>query len=158
MPMGQGRALLRRINRAIAGSVLLGAAALLAPAPLSAGDRSYPGSLYAEFRTPNAPAAEERDNRALEATLEQGVDWARLADRLTLNTFAEMRYQVDAAGLDYNNRFVPALGAKLKLRMRNGIIQSGVKGVHEYRFESGRSDTIVMGFVNCWFGWDLGRR
>ncbi len=157
MPMGQGRALHHRITIALAGLALL-AAPLIAPPPAGAADRAYPGALYAEFRYPNAPAVEERDNRMLEATLEQGVDWTRLADRLTFNTFAEMRYQVDAAGLDYNNRVVPGVGAKLKLRTRNGLIQSGVKGVYEYRYESGRSDTIVMGFVNCWFGWDLGRR
>lgn len=129
---------------------------LFVPADVSALGLHLPGSLYAEFRYPNSPAQEERENYALEGTLEQGVDWIHLSPRLILNTFAELHFNLDKVGLDYNNRVIPGVGAKVKVRVGSGIVQVGLKSVYEYRFESDRSNAMILGFVNGWFGWDLG--
>lgn len=127
------------------------------PASASALDLHFPGSTYGEFRFPNSPAQEENNNMVLEGSLEQGIDWNRFGGgRWTLNTFGEFRYSVDRVGLDYNNRLIPGIGIKLKARISTGIVQIGVKEVNEIRFRSDRSDHIALGFVNYWFGWDLG--
>jgi hypothetical protein len=119
-------------------------------------DFGFPGLFWAEARYPNSPVSEERQNYALEGNLEQGVDWISINHQWALNTFGEVRYTVDQEGLDYNNRLSPAVGIKLKAKIGFGMVQLGLKAVDEYRFKSDRSNAIVLGFVNCWFGWNLG--
>lgn len=98
---------------------------------------------------------EERNNYVFEGSIEQGVDWGRFHQRYTINTFADLRFSVDKEKLDYNNRMVPGVGAKLKIAAGPGIVQIGVKGAYEDRFVTHRKDSFVYGFVNWWFGWDL---
>jgi hypothetical protein len=158
--MGQGQALSHWISfnslRYFGPAFLLTGIFLFAPADAAALVQHFPGSLYSEFRYPNSPIQEERENYALEGTLEQGIDWIHLSPRLIFNSFAELHFNVDKAGLDYNNRLIPGVGAKFKVKVGSGIVQLGLKSVYEYRFESNRSNAIILGFVNCWFGWDLG--
>jgi len=111
--------------------------------------------MWSEFRFPNAPVSEERDNYVFEGAIEQGIDWKTWRNRYTLNTFADFRFIVDREHLDYNNRLTPGVGVKLKVPVPSGLVQLGLKGVYERRFETERNDAIVYGFVNCWFGWDL---
>ncbi len=158
--MEQGRTIFHRIKAVSVGLALLWAVGLLSlSTDASALDLRFPGSFYSEFRYPNSPVEGERGNNALDGSFEQGIDWLNINERLTLNTFGEFRYNLDTEGLDYNNRVIPGIGAKFKLRIgHNGMAQFGVKGVYEHRFKSGRTNTIIMGFVNCWFGWELGGR
>lgn len=153
--MEHGQTLPVQVGRWAFGFIL-GWSIVITPASASALDLRFPGSFGGESRYPNSPAPEERENYAIEGSLEQGVDWGSTRSRLTLNTFGEVRYSVDTAGLDYNNRLIPGIGVKLKKDFGAGVIQFGVKGVNEYRFESHRSNRIVLGFVNWWFGWNLG--
>jgi hypothetical protein len=158
--MGQGQALFGGVSLRVLRAAFCLACGLFffAPSAAFALDLNFPGSFFGEVRYPNSPVQEERDNFAAEGSIEQGIDWARIGSRLTLNTFGELRYTLDTAGLDYNNRVIPGIGIKLKARVGTGIIQFGVKGVEEYRFKSDRSAAIVLGFANWWFGWNLGGR
>jgi hypothetical protein len=155
--MGQGQALCARVSLHVFQAAFYLACSLFFFAPVHAFalELSFPGSFFGEVRYPNSPVQEERDNFSAEGNIEQGIDWIRIGKRLTLNTFAELRYTLDTAGLDYNNRVIPGIGIKLKARVGSGVVQFGVKGVEEYRFKSDRSAAIVLGFANWWFGWNL---
>lgn len=128
------------------------------PESASALDLHFPGSFFGELRYPNSPVLEERENYMFEGSLEQGIEWFRFAERWRLNTFGELRFNVDREGLDYNNRLIPGIGIKLRGNLGAGAIQFGLKAVEEHRYKSDRSDRIILGFINFWAGWDLRKK
>jgi hypothetical protein len=154
--MEQGQAVSHKINLCYTACLLLLAGSIVIPTNSFALDLSFPGYSWAELRYPNSPIQEERTNFSAEGDFEQGIDWIRLNDHITVNTFAQFRYTVDTAGLDYNNRIVPAIGAQFKVKVGTGIVQVGLKAEKEYRWKTDQSSGIVLGFANYWFGWNLG--
>lgn len=99
----------------------------------------------------------ERDNMLLQGNLEQGVDWVHFGEgnRWRFTSYGSLGYSVDRAGLDYNNKLVPAVGVKISRSYDNGVVDLGVQAVHERHFRSNRSGTGVQAYASYWFGWDL---
>jgi len=143
--------------------VILFLAVSLFSLPLSSQEKAkekwklrFPGSIWAEFRYPNSPQPEDKDNWMVGGRIEQGIDWFTLGNGLTLNTFAELEYGHDKVGFDWNNKVAPGAGIKLKIPITyNGLIQLGFKYVSEYRWKSDRQNSVFMVFANWWFGWNL---
>ncbi len=151
LPLSAGPAR-RRLGIAAVAAIL---ALALSPAAARGLELRYPGSMWSEFRFPSASVPEERNDYVFEGAVEQGIDWVKFHKRYTVNTFADFRFTVDKEKLDYTNRLMPGVGLKLKVAVGPGIVQVGVKGAYEDRFESRRRSSFVYGFVNWWFGWDL---
>lgn len=118
---------------------------------------AYPGSNWSALTGPSGASGAERDNILLQGRIEQGIDWVRFGtdNKLTLNTFASAAYSVDTRGLDYNNKFAPAFGMKVRRSFDSGVLDVGVQLVNERRWKSKSDATISQVFISYWFGWDL---
>ena len=91
-------------------------------------------------------------NLLLQGWLRQGVDWAKW-DKLTLNTYATLRYQADSKKLDYNNSVGPGLGISLEVYTPRGAVAAlGVEYIWDRFFEADLTDQKVVLYMN-WYGW-----
>jgi hypothetical protein len=124
----------------------------------------YPGSNWSVLTVnpgviKNTP---EDNNVLLQGRLEQGVDWKRFGsnNEWTFNTYASLGYSIDKNELAYNNKLVPAIGAKISRRFDSGVVDFGIQAVHERHFTgvtSGpKSGSGVQVYASYWFGWNLG--
>jgi hypothetical protein len=117
----------------------------------------YPGSTWNVITTPASSTGIEEDNTIIQGKIEQGIDWFYLDSASTwkFNTYASFGYSADSEHLDYNNKAVPAIGAKVTKTLKNGAIDIGVQAFKENRWEDGVSDNGVQLYVSSWFGWNL---
>jgi len=91
-------------------------------------------------------------NLLLQGWIRQGVDWAKW-DKLTLNTYATLRYRADSEKLYYNNSIGPGLGISLEAYCPKGAVAAlGVEYIWDRLFEVDRTDQKVVVYVN-WYGW-----
>jgi hypothetical protein len=91
-------------------------------------------------------------NLLLQGWIRQGVDWVKW-DKVTLNTYATLRYRADSEKLDFNNSVGPGLGVALEVYCPRGVVGSlGVEYLWDRYFEADRTDQKVVLFVN-WYGW-----
>lgn len=104
----------------------------------------------------------EDDNILLQGKIEQGIDWVKFGtDKAwTLNTYVSLGYSVDRNALAYNNKIVPALGAKMSRRFDNGVLDLGIQAVHENHFRGVAPGVRsrgngVQAYASYWFGWNL---
>jgi len=96
-------------------------------------------------------------NLLLQGWVRQGVDWVKW-DKLTLNTYATLRYRADSEKLDFNNSVGPGLGIALEAYCPRGVVGSiGVEYIWDRYFEADRNDQKVVLFVNWYAWWDLGK-
>jgi hypothetical protein len=125
----------------------------------------YPGSNWSvlTYNPGVVKGSGEEDNVLLQGKFEQGVDWFKFgADKnWKFNTYVSLGYSADKNGLSYNNKLVPALGAKISRSFDNGVLDLGVQAVHENHFRgvtSGpKSGSGVQVYASYWFGWNLGK-
>jgi hypothetical protein len=117
----------------------------------------YPGTTWGEIRFPASHTEEESRSIILEGAVEQGIDWARLTDNVSFNTFSRLEYKFDTKNLDWNNKVSIAPGAKFKLKIGNkGLVEIGAKYQWEHRFESGKSRSGTVLFLNWNQAWEFG--
>ena len=91
-------------------------------------------------------------NLLLQGWIRQGVDWVKW-DKLTLNTYATLRYRADSEKYDFNNSVGPGLGIALEAYCPKGVVGSlGVEYIWDRFFEADRTDQKVVIYVN-WYGW-----
>lgn len=129
----------------------------------SSGPIGYPGSTWGVLTlNPGVRGAEEKHNVLLQGKVEQGIDWFAFGTdkNWRFNTYVSMGYTADKNGLAYNNKVVPAIGAKVSRRYESGVLDLGLQAVQETQFRgvpSGgrRTDTGVQLYASYWFGWNL---
>jgi len=160
--------------------ILIAAIAVLSTSVAVAGDDyagpvGYPGSTWGHFAFPSSAynAGVEKDNWIYQGKITQGVDWVNFGvdDQWVFDTYASVGFSVDRLGIVYNNKLVPALGAKLSRKFSHGAIDFGVEGLYEKHFgkrnssgelwsnvgsspEKGAHGYGVQGYVSYWFGWN----
>jgi hypothetical protein len=115
----------------------------------------YPGSTWSVLMFPASATGAEKNNVLLQGKVEQGIDWVRFADVWKLNTYASVSYSADTVGLNYNNKVVPALGAKVTRAFDHGTLDLGVQVFQERRWKDQVSSTGVQAYASYWFGWNL---
>lgn len=124
---------------------------------------AYPGYTWGSLSyTPSGIDQVEDNNIMFQGVLNQGIDWMKINDNWTFNTYAQVSVNTDRNGLDYNNKIVPSVGAKLSKGYENGVVDFGVEMFHEQRFgdlykSTNRTDTGIKVYANYWFGWDAKR-
>ena len=130
---------------------------LLLPVLSFADPIGYPGSNWNVITTPTSSTGLEENNTLLQGKITQGIDWAYLdaASTWKFNTYASFGYSADSEHLGYNNKGVPALGAKVTKSLKNGAMDIGVQAFKENRWEDGVSSEGVQLYVSSWFGWNL---
>lgn len=136
----------------VLGLLLVMSTPIFAAEPLG-----YPGSAWAVLTFPASTTGLEKDNTLFQGKVEQGIDWFHLdsAERWKFNTYVSFGYSADSKAIGYNNKAVPALGAKLTRTYTNGAIDFGVQAIHENRWIDGVSNNGVQAYVSTWFGWNL---
>lgn len=124
----------------------------------------YPGSNWSVLTVnPGVIRGTAEDNNVLlQGKLEQGIDWVKFGSNKewTFNTYASLGYSVDRNALAYNNKLVPAIGAKISRKFDNGVLDLGLQAVHENHFRGVPAGTPESGngvqlYASYWFGWNL---
>ena len=126
----------------------------------------YPGSTWGVLTAPSSVLHDtpEANNWLYQGKITQGVDWFKFGsdDTWVFDTYGSLGLSVDRNKLDYNNKFVPAIGAKVSKLFDNGSIDVGVEGLYERHFgdvdpgyTGKRSGFGVQAYVSYWFGWNL---
>lgn len=106
------------------------------------------------FRFPNSRIPEERRNAFLEGKIEAGIDWVKIGELTTLNTFLGVGFKVDSREIDSRNQLEPSAGALLRFDItKTAFIETGAKLVNEYRFKTHRSETGMIAFINMVTTW-----
>jgi len=83
----------------------------------------------------------------------QGIDWVTLPGKLTLNTFAELRYRVRENNKNFYNTYGPAVGVEF----RRKPFHLGVDYYWE-RFPELSDSSNRLGYYLSWYyDWDLKR-
>jgi hypothetical protein len=133
------------------------------------GPVGYPGSTWGQLTAPSSviKGTPEDNNWLYMGKITQGVDWLRFGknDKWTFDTYGSFGFSVDRNRLDYNNKIVPAIGAKIERSFTRGVVSAGVEGIYERHFgdtavyDSGspikQSGYGVQAYVSYWFGWNL---
>jgi hypothetical protein len=136
------------------------AAAMLTMAFAASAQSSYPGSNWSEMTVnPGVIAGTpESGNVLLQGNIQQGMIVGEVG-AFKVNTFVGMNYSVDRNGLSYNNKLVPMVGVKLQRDIPGGVMDMGVRLVHETHFrgvDTGpKSGTGVQAYISYWTGWNL---
>jgi len=160
--------------------ILIAAVAVLSTSLAAAGDYAgpigYPGQTWGYLTFPSSAYNEgiEKNNWIYQGKLTQGVDWLAFGvdDQWVFDTYASVGLSVDRLGIQYNNKVVPAIGARMTRKFSKGSIDFGVEGLYEKHFgkrdssgnlwsvnptspERGASGYGVQGYISYWFGWNL---
>lgn len=142
-------------------------AALSVTATATAEPLGYPGSTWGVLTFPSSVinGTPEDDNWLYQGRVVQGVDWFKFGSEedWLFNTYGAFGFSVDRNQLDYNNKLVPAVGAKVSRYFDNGVVDFGVEGVYERHFgdvepaatNPDRDGFGVQAYVSYWFGWNL---
>lgn len=138
------------MKRKIVAALALAWVAVAAAEPIA-----YPGSTWGVVTFPSATTGAEKDNTVLQGKIEQGIDWFRFEDNWKFNTYVSAGYSVDNNGISYNNKFVPAVGAKVTREFSNGVADFGVQFINERRWKDDVNSSGVQAYASWWFGWNL---
>jgi hypothetical protein len=123
-------------------------AILMLPVPAWS-EIGYSGSTWGELRH---EIGEDNTNTLLLGWVEQGIDWVEIS-QFRVSTYGIVRYGLDTDELNYNNYFSPGVGVAL----RRGFVRFGAEYLHEFSFNEGTEERMVV-FNATWFvGWDLAR-
>lgn len=137
------------------------ALAVLAASFGASAQSSFPGSNWSELTVnPSVVRGTPEDNNVLlQGNVEQGMIVTTLAKGWRVNTFAGLNYSIDRNALAYNNKLVPMVGVKLQHDFDGGVVDLGVRLVHENHFRGvtagPSSGTGVQAYVSYWTGWNL---
>lgn len=159
--------------------ILIAAVAVLGTSLATAGDYTgpvgYPGNTWGYLTFPSSAynAGVEKNNWIYQGKLTQGIDWFNFGvdDQWVFDTYASVGLSVDRLGIVYNNKVVPAVGARMTRKFSKGSVDFGVEGLYERHFgkrnaagelwrdvgpspEKGARGYGVQGYVSYWFGWD----
>ncbi len=116
-----------------------------------------PGTTWGELRYPASHFGEETTATIVDGAVEQGVDWHRFHDDLTLNTFARIAYTFDSKDLDWNNKLKMGPGAKFKLAVgKEGLLELGLQYQWHHRLKTNRTRSGTVFFLNWSLAWDFG--
>lgn len=118
----------------------------------------YPGSAWFIAASPSAPNEAEKHNNLYQGKIEQGIDWAFLDDakKFRFNTYMSVAATADSAGLVYNNKYAPAVGARISYDAgKNTRIDFGVQEVYENRWVDKSSASTAQVYISIWSGWNL---
>ena len=83
----------------------------------------------------------------------QGIDWVTLPGKLTLNTFAELRYRFRENNKDFYNAYGPAVGVEF----RRTPFHLGVDYYWERFPELSDSSNRFRYYLSWYYDWDLKR-
>lgn len=120
---------------------------------------AYPGYFSGSVLNPGSVllnAGPERKNTITTISIQQGVDWLRFGDHLTLNTYVGLNYVRDNANLDWNNKSQANIGVKLRANIGSGVVDLFVQQVREKRYINEANDVGTQAGLTWWFEW--GRR
>lgn len=153
--------------------IVLGIVVLFASSVAMAGPIGYPGSTWGEFVAPSSviDGTPEDHNWIYQGSISQGVDWFKFGENKnwTFDTYGRLGFSVDRNDLSYNNKLVPALGAKVVRNFSHGAFDVGVEYIYQRHFGDvydgadavhdrvDREGHGARAYVSYWFGWNLGR-
>ena len=148
-------------------------AMLMTTLALADGPVGYPGSTWGQFVTPSSvvKGTPEDGNWLYQGKVTQGVDWVKFgpSNSWVFDTYLSVGFSMDKNRLSYNNKLVPAVGAKIVRTFSKGVIDVGAEVVHEEHFGDvydgatpvgqrlSQNGTGVQAYVSYWFGWNLGK-
>lgn len=154
-------------------TILSLAAMLATTVALADGPVGYPGSTWGQFTAPSSVVKDtpEDGNWLYQGKITQGVDWLKFGTSKSwvFDTYASVGFSMDKNRLSYNNKLVPAIGAKVVRNFSSGMVEVGVEVVHEQHFGDvyngatpvggrvSQNGTGAQAYVSYWFGWNLNK-
>lgn len=106
---------------------------------------------YGTLETPGSLQPGD-DNVVLSIGGEYSADYSIPDSKLIFVPFVDTHFVWDADGNNYNNKLIPAIGAKLRYPLVNGEVFFGVKYEVDYRWQK---DTLAQGPM-IFLGWYKG--
>ncbi len=150
--------------------IILAAIMSLVACSAFAGPVGYPGSTWGVFTAPSGVIKDtpEDNNWLYQGKITQGVDWTKFGanKQWVFDTYASVGYSLDRNRLSYNNKVVPAIGAKISRVFSKGVIDAGVEYVYEHHYGDIYNGAEKVGppvaykgygaqaYISYWFGWD----
>lgn len=116
----------------------------------------FKGSTWGELKY-DMPTDPEYANNNLGLTgwTKQGIDWFKLGDNATFNTYVKLHYKWDQEEIDWNNLIGPCVGISIDAYSPKGIVGTvGIEYVWERHFSTDPVYTTekFMVYLN-WYGW-----
>lgn len=144
-------------------------AILASSAAFADGPLAYPGSSWGAVIAPSSVMQNtpETGNVLYIGKITQGIDWFKVHN-FTFDTYGSVTLSDDRNHLSYNDKVIPAFGARIDRHFSNGIVTVGVEAVDEHHWGDGWDGrSVVTGstpgmngfgmqaYISYWVGWNL---
>ncbi|WP_306534002.1 hypothetical protein [Geobacter sp.] len=112
----------------------------------------YPGKTWGDLRHEMPISGDTKENTIFDSWIEQGVYWLKWND-IMLNTYGIVRFKWDEQASPWNNTVGPGVGIALEKFFPQGLfVRTGVEFMFDQQYETGRTDTKGVVYLN-WYGW-----